>query len=127
MKNTIFIAEDDFLLVRLYKKAFELSGYNVVAAYNGEESLSMLKEMSVKPDVIVIDILMPKMDGLTLLREIKKNPDIKDVPTVIFTNVSDDKEKNDALSLGASLYLFKGEYDIGDIVSKVGGLIKVVK
>lgn len=93
MKNKIFIVEDDFLLVRLYKRAFEFNGYETESAYNGEEALIKIKEMTEKPNVILLDILMPKMSGLELLEEIKKIPEVKDIPVAVFTNLQRRQKK----------------------------------
>ena len=124
MKNKILVVEDDFLLVRLYKRAFELEGYEVETAYGGEEALEKLKSLEKKPDLILLDIVMPRINGLDLLREIKKDPAIKNIPVVVFTNISEKKEEDEAMSLGASMYLLKGELDIKDVLQKICPLIK---
>ena len=124
MKNKIFIAEDDFLLARLYQRAFEAGGYDTDFARDGVEALAKLKEMTIKPNVLLVDILMPRMDGLELLKEIKKTPGIKDIPVVVFTNVTEEKEEKEAMSLGALKYLLKGEMDIKDVISEIDSLMK---
>jgi len=72
-----------------------------------------------KPDLVLLDLVMPRMDGITALKEMKASPDTKDVPVVILTNLSDYDKISDALSLGAMDYLVKANYRLEELVSKL--------
>lgn len=119
----IFLVEDDPLMVRMYEKTFKLSGYEVEIAFDGEEALSKLQKMKPKPTIILLDIMMPKLSGFDVLRELKKNPDLKSVPVVALTNLAGKDDAEKALELGAVLYLVKSQYDPKEVVEKVKEVI----
>src|SRR3990167_4462273 len=89
MKN-VLIVEDDKVLRSMYKKLLENHGYSVSVAEDGEEGL--LKAVSEKPDLILLDIRMPKMDGLTMMDNLRRNEFGKTVPIIIFTNLDTNEE-----------------------------------
>jgi len=113
----VLVVEDDSLIVRLYQKVFTFEGYEFVSANGGEEGL--IKAESEKPDVILLDIMMPKMDGLVVLEKLKANQNTKNIPVVILTNLIDDSVCTKALSMGASGYLVKSELPNHQIVEEV--------
>ena len=113
----ILIVEDDPLMSRMYQKIFKFEGYEVEMAGNGEEGLKIaLKE---KPDIILLDIVMPKMDGMEMLQKLKADAETRDIPVVILTNLSDYEKISEALSLGAMDYLVKANYKLEDLLEKV--------
>jgi CheY-like chemotaxis protein len=83
----IFFVEDDVSILRLYAQAFTLSGHDVVLASNGEEALEKLKTMVPKPDIILLDMMMPKLNGFEVLKVIKKDAALKDIMVVVLTNM----------------------------------------
>jgi len=115
----IFIIEDDPLMIRMYEKAFKLSGYEVEVAFDGEDAINKLKAMETKPTMMLLDIMMPKMSGFDVLRTIKEDADLKTIPVVVLTNLAGQDDAEKALELGAVLYLVKSQYDPKEIVDKV--------
>jgi len=120
---TLLLVEDDPLIARLYKGAFTLSGHEVQVAFNGEEGLQKLHEMKIKPTLILMDVMMPKVNGLQLLERIKQDPETKNIPVVMLTNVSDEENVQKALDLGAVTYLVKSQYTPKEVVGKVKEII----
>lgn len=119
----ILIVEDDPLIARLYKGAFTLYGHEVQVAFDGEQGFQKLHEMKIKPTLILMDMMMPKVNGLQLLERIKKDPETKNIPVVMLTNVSDEENVKKALELGAVTYLVKSQYTPKEVVGKVKEII----
>jgi DNA-binding response OmpR family regulator len=119
----IYIVEDDPLMSRMYEKAFRLNGYDVELAFDGEEGLKKLGEMSDKPTVMLLDIMMPKMSGFDVLKKIKEDKDLKKIPVIALTNLAGKDDAEKALELGAVLYLVKSQYDPKEVVEKVKEII----
>ena len=117
----ILIVEDDALIIRLYQKVFTSQGYEVETAINGEEGLA--KARSVKPDLILLDIMMPKLNGLEMLRQLKAIPDVEKIPVVVLTNLSGDADAETALQEGAVKYIVKSDYKPKEIFNIVDGIM----
>src|SRR3989344_2392978 len=118
----IFLVEDDPLMVNLYERAFKLSGYEVEIAFDGQEALRKLKKMKPSPTLILMDVMMPVMNGLDALKEIKQNPtfeNFKRLPVVMLTNLAGQEDAEKALSLGAITYLVKSQYEPKEGVAKI--------
>ena len=113
----VLVVEDDPLMARLYQKAFTFEGYDVLVAYDGEEGLKKTK--AEKPNLVLLDIMMPKMNGLEFLDSLKAHADIKTTPVVILTNLASDKDAEIALSKGAVKYIVKSEHDPKEVVNMV--------
>ena len=119
----IFMAEDDPLMSRMYEKAFRMSGYELEMALDGEEALSKLEKMEHPPTVILLDVMMPKVNGFDVLRKVKENEKLKKIPVIMLTNLAGENDAEKALGLGAVLYLVKSQYDPKEIVNKVKEII----
>ena len=117
-QKNVFIIEDDSLMTRVFERLFRLSGFEVEAAADGGDALEYLKTATPKPDLILLDIMMPKVSGFDVLESLKNNPELKMIPIVVLTNVAGKKEAERAVEMGASLYLIKSEHDPGEIVEK---------
>lgn len=118
----ILIAEDERPMLRALTDTFENEGFNVFGAEDGEEGLKIaFKE---HPDVILIDLLMPKMDGMTMLKKIREDEWGKDVPVIILTNLSDVDKIAETVENGISHYLVKTDWSLEEIVKKVKKLLK---
>ncbi len=109
MPKVLLLIEDDPLMFRMYKKIFELEGYEVELARGGQEGLAKAK--SDKPSLILLDIMMPKMDGFEVLANLKKDPETEAIPVVVLTNLAGQEDAEKALSLGAVKYIVKSEQD----------------
>lgn len=119
----LFMAEDDPLMSRMYERAFRLGGHELTMAHDGEEALMMLQKTDQKPTVILLDVMMPKINGFDVLRKVKEDEALKGIPVIMLTNLAGDADAEKALSLGAVLYLVKSQYDPKEIVNKVGEII----
>jgi len=118
----ILIVEDDRLLVTMYKQKFEKDGYEVSTAFDGVEGLKKIREE--KPTLVLLDIMMPKMHGLEVLEETKRDPETKDIPIVLLTNLARGEEDiNRGLELGAIAYLVKSQLRPSQVVAKVKELL----
>jgi CheY-like chemotaxis protein len=116
----IFLIEDDPLMIRMYERALHLNGLPFSTAQNGNEALLKLKEAKVLPRLILLDIMMPEKDGLTLLKELKQDSRLKDIPVIVITNLSAGEEAGiEALSLGAEAYLIKSQHTPKEITEKI--------
>ena len=122
--SILFIAEDDPLMSRMYEKAFRLGGHDLSMAHDGEEALSILEKMEPKPVLILLDVMMPKMSGFDVLRKIKVDEKLKNIPVILLTNLAGQEDAEKGLSLGAVLYLVKSQYDPKQVVEKVEEIIK---
>ena len=119
----IFIIEDDPLMIRMYEKTFKLSGYEVEMAFDGEEALSKLKTAGNKPTLILLDVMMPKMNGFDVLKALKQDAGLKNVPVVMLTNLAGESDAEKGIGMGAVTYLVKSQYDPKQVVDKVKEII----
>ncbi len=120
MPKKIAIIEDDLEIKDMYRIKLELGGYEVVSAENGADVLKLIK--SEKPDLILLDILLPKKDGFEVLREIKdsKNKEIKSIPVIMLSNLSNKEDIDEAKKLGASDYFIKAKISPKEVAEKIG-------
>lgn len=117
-QNTkILIVEDEEILLTALTEELKQEGFIVVGAHDGIEGVQMAQ--SEKPNLILLDLVMPRLDGLGALKQMKENPEIKDIPVVILTNLSDYDKVSDALTLGAMDYLVKANYRLEELVNKI--------
>lgn len=121
MAKVLLIVEDDPLMSRMYQKIFSFEKYDVATASNGEEGLEKVREL--KPTVILLDVMMPKMNGLQVLEKIKSDPEIKHIPVIMLTNLAGEKDAETALMKGAVKYIVKSEHDPKQIVAMVKEII----
>ncbi len=115
----ILLVEDDTILVEMYQAKFELEGHQVSVATNGEECLNILKTF--QPELILLDILMPKLNGFHVLKEIKKQPDLRQIPVILLTNLGQaevDMNQELAKALGVNDYLIKSHHTPDEVVQK---------
>lgn len=117
----ILIIEDDPLMLRMYKKIFEFEKYEVETATNGEEGLAKVK--SVNPTLILLDIMMPKMNGIQVLEKLKADSSTKSIPVVILTNLSGQADAETALKMGAVKYIVKSEYKPEEVTKLIKGVL----
>ena len=117
MSKVLLLIEDDPLMLRMYRKIFELEGYEVELAVGGQEGLDKAK--SDKPTLVLLDIMMPKMDGFEVLGRLKEDPETKDIPVVVLTNLAGTQDAKKAMEMGASKYIIKSEQDPKEITSMV--------
>jgi two-component system alkaline phosphatase synthesis response regulator PhoP len=113
----ILIVEDDLFIRELYERQLKLAGFIVDAAADGPEGL--LKITSNKPDLLLLDIMLPKMNGLDLLKTIKTKDDTKNISVILLTNLGQDSVIKEGFNLGADGYLIKSAYTPDQIIEEV--------
>ncbi len=118
----ILVIEDEATLQKALNDVLDSEGYVVVSALDGVKGVELAKEE--KPDLILLDIILPKMDGFEVLKELKKNKETKDVPVIILTNLSDLDNIQRALDLGATTYLVKADFHLDDVLKKIESVLK---
>ena len=121
-KTKILIVEDEEILLTALSEELKQEGFEAVGAKDGMEGVE--KIVSEKPDMVLLDLVMPRLDGIGALKQMKENPDTKDIPIVILTNLSDYDKVSDALSLGAMDYLVKANYRLEELVNKIKTILE---
>ncbi|MFH0987454.1 MAG: response regulator [Patescibacteria group bacterium] len=117
MAKDILLIEDEEILANLLVKRLKEEGYNISLAKNGEEGLVRIKDE--KPDLILLDIVMPKKGGFEVLEEMQKNPEMKNIPVVVISNSGQPVEISRALELGVKDYLIKTQFNPEEVIKKV--------
>lgn len=113
----VLITDDDQFYRKIYKHKFELLKHQTELAENGEEALEKMK--SFKPDVVLMDIMMPKMNGYDVLDAMQKDDEVKDIPVIMLTNLSSGQDTNVAREKGAKDCLIKSDLTPDEVVEKV--------
>ncbi|MBI5732078.1 MAG: response regulator [Candidatus Magasanikbacteria bacterium] len=113
----IVLVEDDSFLSDIYKTKLELEGFKVMVAGDGEKGLKLIQTKT--PNLIILDILLPKMDGFAILETIKKDENLKKIPVILLTNLGQNEEVRKVFSLGAVDYLIKAHYKPSEVVEKI--------
>lgn len=116
-KIKILLIEDDTFLLNMYATKFELEGFEIVSADDGEKALKIISKE--KPDIILLDVLLPKMDGFEVLKELKNNEETKTIPVILLTNLSQRDDVEQGLKLGAVDYLIKAHFMPTEVVEKI--------
>jgi len=120
MKKILFI-EDEPTLQKAIGHFLGEEGYEVKNALDGDLGLEIAKKY--KPDLILLDIILPKKDGFEVLKELKADETTKDIPVIVLTNLESDADVEKAISLGATTYLVKANYQLDEITKKIKEII----
>ncbi|MFA6422635.1 MAG: response regulator [Candidatus Buchananbacteria bacterium] len=120
-KSSILIVEDDVFLSDLYKTKMELEGFKVFVAYDGEKGFEVAKKNV--PDIILLDLILPKMNGFQALEKIKNNASTKEIPVIILTNLSQKADVDKGLKMGAKDFLIKAHFMPSEVVEKIKKII----
>ena len=116
-KKKILLVEDDLALSGVYKSRLEMEGFEVRDVNNGENALVAVLEF--KPDLVLLDAMMPKISGFDVLDILRNNEETKDVRVIMLTALSQPKDKERAEMLGVNDYLVKSQVVIGDVVARI--------
>ena len=116
-KKKILLVEDDASLAAVYRARLELEGFDIKEVHNGEDALSAA--VSYRPDLILLDVMMPKISGFDVLDILRNTPDTTNVRVIMLTALSQPKDKERAEQLGADDYFVKSQVVIGDVVERV--------
>ncbi|MBU2025850.1 MAG: response regulator [Patescibacteria group bacterium] len=122
VKRKILIVEDDEMLIEIYKKKFEKGDFELIFVKDGKQAMREAK--SKKPDLILLDLVMPEIDGFQALSFLKEDPETKDIKVVITSNISQESEKRKAMELGAADFLVKSNFDLSQLAEKIREYIK---
>jgi len=116
MKKILFI-EDESALQKTFGDILKQEGYEIISALDGEIGLKLAK--TEEPDLILLDLILPKIYGIEVLRKLKEDEITKEIPIVILTNLEEMKDIDEALELGAKSYLVKAQYTLEEVVEKI--------
>ena len=122
-KTVILLIEDDAFLLSMYSTKFDMEGYEVLSANDGEAGLRLATEAE-KLDIVILDIKIPKMSGFEVLENLKKNDKTKAVPVILLTNVNQQEEIKKGISMGADDYLIKAHFMPSEVVEKIKKVLK---
>ncbi len=118
----ILVVEDEQALRELYRQWLELSGYDVSEAADGLTGIE--KILHEKPDLVVLDVMLPKKDGFEILQEVRRNPAVRDTPIIILTSLDRDFEKRQGGKLGADAYIVKTDLSPSRLKDAVASFMK---
>lgn len=121
MLKKILLIDDDEVVNRIYIQAFALAGYTVSVATTGKEGLKKLQ--SEKFDLVLLDVMLPELNGIEVLQKIKEIPALHSLPVVMLTNLSGNQEIDKLKSLGIHAYFIKSNYKPKEIVEKVNKIL----
>ena len=122
VKKKILIVEDDSFVMDIYQTKLAQAGFDIIEAANGVEAMKILEKEN--PNLILLDILMPYMDGMEVLEKIKKEERFKNTPVILLTNLSQQEEVKHGLELGARDYLIKSHFTPSEVLDKINSYLK---
>ena len=117
----ILVAEDDKFLANAYRVKLTKANYDIKLASDGEELLSIIDEF--QPDLILLDLVMPRKDGFAVLTELRQNPKWAKVPIIVASNLGQKEDVEKAVKLGATDYVVKSDLSMKDLVIKISSLV----
>jgi len=117
MAKKILIVEDEEVMINLLERKLSQEGYKVETARDGEEGLGKMKKD--KPDLVLLDIIMPRKGGFEVMEEMQKDKQLKDIPVIVISNSGQPVELDKAKELGAQDWLIKTEFDPQEVIEKV--------
>lgn len=120
--KSILLVDDDLTLREMYSERLKAEGFVVEMAKDGEEALAKAGEDH--PNLILLDIMMPKINGLDALKRLKENPETKEIPVIVLTALIQDREKMESITRGADDYIVKSEMMPGEVIQKVRALLE---
>lgn len=116
MKKILFI-EDESALQKTFGDILKQEGYEMISALDGEIGLRLAKTK--KPNLILLDLILPKVHGFEVLKKLKEDKETKDVPIIVLTNLEGIRDVEQALELGATTYLVKAQYSLEEVIEKI--------
>lgn len=122
INKSILLVDDDLTLREMYTERLKAEGFQVTSARDGEEAIKIATE--VKPNVILLDIMMPKINGLDVLKRLKDQSETKDIPVIVLTALIQDQERMESITRGADDYIVKSETMPGEVIEKIHKLLE---
>ncbi len=118
--KTILLADDEQFIVIAYKDGLERAGYSVVVAHDGQEAFDQAQ--ATHPDLILLDLIMPKMNGFEVLKALKLEPSLAAVPVMVLTNLSQSNDEEEARNSGAADFVIKADISMKDLLVRIEGV-----
>lgn len=115
--KVVLLVDDDLTLREMYDERLKAEGFEIIQATNGEEALAKAKES--KPNIILLDIMMPKVNGFDVLKQLKEDEELKAIPVIILTALIQDVDRLQGQKLGAADYIVKSETMPGEVIAKI--------
>jgi DNA-binding response OmpR family regulator len=122
-KYKVLIVEDEKMLADMYATKFTMDGFEPTIAGDGAEGLEKLK--ADKPDIVLLDVIMPKMDGFAVLKILREDKGLKELPVILLTNLGQDEDIKKGKELGATDYFVKANHTPAEVVNKVRAVLKI--
>ncbi len=120
--GTILIIEDEHVFRMIYRGVLENAGFTVLEAENGKKGWDIVREK--KPDLVLLDLILPEMNGYEVLKRIRQDPVTKDIPIIVFSVMGADENIQKALDLGANYFKIKGANSPSDILEQIDKILK---
>ena len=124
-KKTIVLADDESYIAIAYRDGLERAGFAVTVANNGQDALGAVT--LIKPDIVLLDLIMPKMNGFEVLKAIKADPALSNIPVIVLSNLSQVTDEAEVLRLGATDFLIKSDFSLKQIIEKVELVLSVAE
>jgi PleD family two-component response regulator len=121
MAKKLLVADDEQFISTAYSDGLTRAGFSVVVAHDGEEALQ--KIIAEKPDLVLLDLIMPKMNGFEVLKKVKADDSLKPIPVVILSNLSQDTDEAEVKKLGAVDFIVKSDISLQDLIARVNKLM----
>ena len=121
--KTVLIAEDDKFLSSAYRLKLEKAGLNTLMAEDGQQALDLLQKH--RPDLILLDLIMPVKDGFQVLEAISQKSSLKDIPVIVASNPGQKEDIDKSLSFGAKEFVIKSDLSLDSLVAKIKSLLKL--
>ena len=122
MKKAILLVEDDPFLIDIYTTKLEKEGFSVKIADDGEKALDLLEKK--KPNLLILDIVLPKIDGWEILKRIQEKKELRDLPVIVLSNLGQKTEVEKGLKSGAIKYLIKAHFTPAEVVTEIKKILK---
>jgi len=122
MAKKILIIEDDKFLLKVIKKKLLKENYTVVEALDGEQGIKGIKKE--KPDLVLLDLILPEMDGFEVLTKMKADPKTAKIPVIVLSNLGEEQQVKKGLKMGANDYLIKAHFTPGEIIERIEAAMK---
>ena len=120
MRKILYI-EDEHNLQKVFRDFLEKKHYKVISAFDGKTGIEIAKKE--RPDLILLDIILPHIDGIGVLKKLKENPKLRSIPVIVFTNLGSMENIERAIELGAKTYLIKEQYSLEEVEEKIKEVI----
>ena len=124
-KKTIVLADDESYIAIAYRDGLERAGFTVTVADNGQDALGAIT--LIKPYIVLLDLIMPKMNGFEVLKAIKADPALVNIPIIVLSNLSQVTDEAEVRRLGANDFLIKSDYSLKQIIEKVESVLAIAE